>query len=87
MRTVEIPEEVDATLHEHWGDDFPRRVLESLALEAYRERLIGEGQLQRWLGFATRMEAHAFLKEHGFPLNYTLQDLEQDRQTYQRLGL
>jgi hypothetical protein len=33
------------------------------------------------------MEAHAFLKEHGVPLNYTLQDLEQDRQTYQCLGL
>ena len=75
MRTVEIPDEVDATLHEHWAKSRPHR--------AQR----GEGQLQRWLGFATRMEAHAFLKEHGVPLNYTLQDLEQDRQTYQRLGL
>jgi len=53
-------------------------VLESLALEAYRERLIGEARLQRWLGLATRLEAHAFLKEHGVPLNYTLEDLERD---------
>jgi len=33
------------------------------------------------------MEVHAFLKEHGVPINYTLADLEQDRQTLQRLGL
>jgi predicted HTH domain antitoxin len=81
-----IPDDIVSYLQEHWGEDFPRRVLESLALEAYRERLIGEARLQRWLGLATRLEAHAFLKEHGVPLNYTLEDLEHDRQTYQRLG-
>ena len=83
---VTIPDDIGSYLHEHWGEVFPRRVLESLALEAYRERLIGEARLQRWLGLATRPEAHAFLKEHGVPLNYTLEDLERDRQTYQRLG-
>ena len=83
---VTIPDDIASYLREHWGEDFPRRVLESLALEAYRERLIGEARLQRWLGFATRLEAHAFLKEHGVPLNYTLEDLERDRQTYQKLG-
>lgn len=84
---IAIPDEIVSYLQEHWGDEFDRRVLESVALEAYRERVIGEGQLQRWLGFATRMQAHAFLKEHGIPLNYTLEDLERDRQTLQRLGL
>jgi len=84
---VTIPDDIAAYLHAHWGEDFPRRVLESLALEAYRERLIGEARLQRWLGLPTRLEAHAFLKQHGVPLNYTLEDLERDRQTYQRLGL
>jgi len=83
---VTIPDDIAAYLHAHWGEDFPRCVLESLALEAYRERLIGEARLQWWLGFATRLEAHAFLKEHGIPLNYSLEDLERDRQTYQRLG-
>ena len=83
---VTIPDNIATYLHAHWGEDFPRCVLESLALEAYRERLIGEARLQRWLGFATRLEAHAFLKEHGIPLNYSLEDLERDRQTYQRLG-
>jgi hypothetical protein len=84
---VTIPDDIAAYVHEHWGEGFSRRVLGSLALEAYRGRLIGEARLQRWLGFATRLEAHAFLQQHGVPLNYTLEDLERDRQTYQRLGL
>jgi Uncharacterised protein family (UPF0175) len=87
MKTIPIPDEVAEVLEARWGDDLPRQVLESVALEAYRQDLIGEGQLQRWLGFPTRMEAHAFLKEHSVPLNYTLEDLEQGRQTFDRLGL
>jgi len=86
MKTVHIPDEVAAVLEAGWGDDLDRRVLESIALEAYRQDLIGERQLQRWLGFATIMEAHGFLKDHGVPLNITLEEMEEDRQTLQRLG-
>ena len=50
---VTIPDDIASYLHEHWGEYLPRRVLESLALEAYREPLIGEARLQRWLGFAS----------------------------------
>ena len=35
----------------------------------------------------TRFEVHALLKRHGVPLRYTLQDLEDDRDTLHRLGL
>jgi Uncharacterised protein family (UPF0175) len=30
------------------------------------------------LGFETRMEVHAFLKEHGVFMHYTMEDLERD---------
>ena len=85
--TISIPDDMAHHLQDQWGDDLSRRALESLALEAYRERLIGESRLQRWLGLSTRMEAHRFLKEHGVPLHYTLEDLERDRQTHRQLGL
>ena len=85
--TISIPDDMAHHLQKKWGDDLARRALESLALEAYRERLIGESRLPRWLGLPTRMEAHRFLKEHGVPLHYTLADLERDRQTHRRLGL
>jgi predicted HTH domain antitoxin len=35
------------------------------------------------LGFSSRMQVHAFLKERGVHLNYSLDDLEQDRETSQ----
>ena len=52
--TVSIPDDIGRHLQAKWGDDLSRRALESLALEAYRERLIGESRLQRWLGLPTR---------------------------------
>jgi hypothetical protein len=85
--TFPIPDDMARHLQEKWGDELSLRALESLALEAYRARLIGESRLQSWLGLPTRMEAHRFLKEHGVPLHYTLEDLERDRQTHRRLRL
>jgi len=38
------------------------------------------------LGFHTRMEVDAFLKDHGVELEYSLEDLEHDRETHRHLG-
>jgi len=83
--TIQVPEDIAARWQAQ--GDVPRGVLESVALEAYRKRIIGESRLQQWLGFETRFDVHRFLKEHGVPLNYTLEDLEHDRQTHDRLGI
>ena len=68
-------------------EDVSRYVLESVALAWYRSRELSEEQVRRLLGYDTRLEVHAFLKDHGVPLRYSLQDLEQDRATHDRLGL
>ena len=44
--------------------------LEALALEGYRTERLSESELRQMLGFETRMQVHAFLKEHGVYLNY-----------------
>ena len=84
--TIQVPEDIAHHLQAKWGQDIPRHVLESLALECFRERILGEGHLRRLLGFATRFEVHAFLKQYEVPF-YTLADLEHDRQALDRLGL
>jgi hypothetical protein len=66
---IHLPDDIAQQLHEKWGDDIPRRVLESIALEGYRSRILGESQLRRLLGFATRFDVHAFLKEHEVSLS------------------
>jgi hypothetical protein len=82
---ISLPDDIAQRLQAQWGDDIPRHVLESVALEAYRARLLGESQLRRLLGFATRYEVHGFLKAHGISV-YTLEELEQDLNTLDRLG-
>jgi predicted HTH domain antitoxin len=69
------------------GEDVPRHVLESLALAWYQSGELSEEQVRRLLGYSTRLRVHAFLKEHGVPLRYSLEDLEQDRAAHDRLGL
>jgi predicted HTH domain antitoxin len=84
--TLELPEELSAALAAD-GGDLSRAALEAIALEAYRERKISTAQLRRLLGYQTRMEVDGFLKEHGVELEYTVEDIERDRETHRRLGL
>jgi hypothetical protein len=77
--TIELPDDIAVRLESKWKD-LPRAALESLALEAYRSRALTAAQLRRLLGFQTRMEVDAFLKEHQI-FDYSAADFEQDRET------
>jgi len=81
--TLELPEDIAKGLGTRWKD-LPRAALESLALEAYRSRALTAAQLRRLLGFETRMQADAFLKEHEV-YDLTVADFEQDRETLRQL--
>jgi len=83
---LNLPDELSSALSRS-GDELPRAALEAMALEAYRERKLTTAQLRRILGFETRYQLDGFLKEHEVWLNYSLRDLEQDRETHRRLGL
>ena len=83
--TISVPDELFAAFSAQ-GGDFSRAALEALALEAYRTRKISAALLRQLLGFQTRMELDGFLKEHDVELEYTLEDLERDRETHRQLG-
>ncbi|OLE56063.1 MAG: hypothetical protein AUG51_00075 [Acidobacteria bacterium 13_1_20CM_3_53_8] len=82
--TIELPEEIEQQLKTEWSN-LPRRALEVLALEGYRSGALTLEQLRRMLGFQTRMEADAFLKQHGVYLEYSVENLERDRETLERI--
>ncbi len=84
--TLELPDELSAALAAS-GRDLSRAAFEAIVLEAYRERKLSATQLRRLLGYQTRMEVDGFLKEHGVELEYTLEDLERDREAHRHLGL
>ena len=83
--TLELPEDIAEGLESKWKD-LPRAALESLALEAYRSHALTAAQIRRLLGFETRMQVDAFLKEHEI-FDYSAADFERDRATLQDLGM
>lgn len=82
--TLNIPDDIAHQVAPE-GKDPSRVALEALALEGYRAELLSESALRQMLGFQTRMEVHAFLKQHGVYLHYDVSDLRQDRATAQQV--
>jgi hypothetical protein len=64
----------------------PRRALEALALEEFKNGRITKPALRRLLGFGTRYQLDGFLKSHELYEDYTMEDFEQDRDTLKQLG-
>jgi predicted HTH domain antitoxin len=81
---IEIPDALAHRLEAKWGN-LERKALELLVIEAYRDVLISGGRARELLGFATRLELDAFLKEKGVYLHYDMADLEQDLHTMEEL--
>jgi hypothetical protein len=81
--TLELPEDIAQGLETKWKD-LPGKAPESLALEAYRSDALSTAQLRRLLGFETRMQVDAFLKEHEVD-DFTATDFEQDSETLRQL--
>jgi hypothetical protein len=82
--TLNIPDELAAQLVSG-GADISRAALEALAVEGYRTERLSEFEIRLLLGFETRIEVHAFLKEHGAWLHYSLDDLARDREAALRM--
>ena len=61
-----------------------RRV--SSGTKACASRALTAAQLRRLLGFKTRMQVGAFLKEHDI-YDYSAADFEQDRETLRKLRM
>jgi len=81
--TLKIPDEIAQQVASE-GKDPARVALEALALEGYRTELLSESAVRQMLGFESRIQVHAFLKEHGVHLHCDLSDLDHDRVTSER---
>lgn len=84
--TLDLPDDITAALEDRWRN-IPRRALEALAVEGYRTGALSENQVRRLLGFESRFDVHALLKEHRVPLRYTEEDVERDLAAHRELGL
>ncbi len=77
--TVELPDDIA------WHSDPGREALEALAIEGYRSEKLTHHQAAQLLGL-TRLEFDGFLKDRQiYDHAYSVQDLERDLATLQRL--
>jgi predicted HTH domain antitoxin len=83
--TVELPDEIARRLAEK-QPDLSRAVLEATAIEAVRDGVISAGKAAEMLG-VSRDTMDGILKRAEVYLDYTLEDLERDRETHRRLGI
>jgi hypothetical protein len=83
---LEIPDDLVQRLRES-GGDLPRRALEALVAEEYRKGHLDKPDLRRLLGFETSDQIDTFLKAHEIWIEYTMTDLERDRDALRRLGV
>lgn len=80
---LEIPDDLARRI----GDqNLGRRALEALAAEEYRLGRLTKPDLRRLFGLETGEQVEGFLKVHGVFEDYSVADLEQDREALRRLG-
>ncbi|MGH9659684.1 MAG: UPF0175 family protein [Bryobacteraceae bacterium] len=82
--TVQIPDDLASRMGT--GTDLSRRALEALAAEEYKRGRLTRPDLRRLLGFETGHQIDEFLKVHEVVEDYTLEDLEREREGLRRLG-
>ena len=83
--TLDISEDTQRALEQAFGQGLSRAALEALAIEGYRLGKLSTYQIQTLLGFEDRWETQDWLGKRGICLNYTLEDLESDRLTLDRV--
>jgi uncharacterized protein UPF0175 len=81
---LDLPEDFVEQLAEK-GQELSRVVLEALAIDAYRMNRISGFQPGQLLELRSRCQLDGFLKHHGVPLEYTIDDFERESATSARL--
>ncbi len=74
---IEVPPEIARSLAGP-HDDLSRVALEALAAQGYRSGKLTHAEVQRMLGFNSRCQTDAFLKQAGAYVDYAEADLERD---------
>jgi len=78
--TLEISETEAETLASKFGD-LSLAAKGGLAARAYEQEIFSLEQVRRFMGFDNRWDAQDLLSQHGVWPGYTLEDLENDRET------
>jgi predicted HTH domain antitoxin len=82
---LQVPDDIVERLQIR-PEELSRHALESLAADFYRAGRLSHAEVQRMLGFETRWQTDAFLKQKEAYLHYSVEDFEKDIETLRRLS-
>jgi len=80
---IDLPEGIVRELEKAW-QNLPSRLLQAIAVEAYRSGALSRGQIGTLLGLSF-FETEVFLKKHLGFLKYDESDLDRDRTEINRI--
>jgi hypothetical protein len=83
--TIQIPDEAENVLRNAFGENLSRAALEAMAVEGYRTGKLSAYEVQTLLGLEDRWETESWLGSRGVSRNYSVEDLEADRETLRRV--
>jgi hypothetical protein len=75
--TLELPEDLAQRLGAD-SQTLSRTALEALALVGIRSGKLSKAEARRLLGIPSRYEMDGFLKDHGYTMPLTLEEVERD---------
>ena len=81
---IALPQHIEQHLQTEWGNEFPRRAAEALAIEGYRTGALSLGEVAEILNLSIN-EADGFLKERGIFAIESLEEIEADNETLEEL--
>lgn len=81
---IALPSHIEQHLQTEWGNEFPRRAAEALAIEGYRTGALSLGEVAEILDFSVN-GADGFLKERGIFAIENLEEIETDGEKLEEL--
>lgn len=81
---ISIPADLEDRLQPYLSQ-LSRCALEAIAIEAYRNRLMSAAEVQALLQLPSHLATDAFLKQRGAMRSLSLEDVQQDIQTLDRV--
>jgi hypothetical protein len=81
---IPIPADLEHRLQPYLAQ-LCQRALEAIALEAYTNHLMSAAEVQALLQLPSHLATDAFLKQHGAIRSLTLEDVQKDIQTLDRV--
>jgi hypothetical protein len=82
--TIQLPREIEDSLRREIPN-LDEATQEWFILANYQAGKFSAGDVAHILGFSTRQDVYAWLKDHGVPVNYTATDLADDRDSFRQL--